>query len=437
MIPNFIKERLKALKPRRLTPLLEKYFDLTEAIVLLGMRQTGKTCLLFLIIEKLLKREIPESNIFYFSLEDPTILTAFNKDIKELQLFIKKQDVNPNYKIYIFIDEIQYLKNPTNFLKYYYDNIPSYKFIVTGSSSFLMRQKFKDSLAGRKMIFNVFPLTFKEFLDFKGINFKTSFDLDDLEKIVEFPPDALTREGLSKNFEEYLLYGGHPRVCLLESEELKIEALKDIYNSYIRKDIKDIADIQNVDAFNSLIQVLASQVGSLVNLQELSNTLNINYLTLKRYLFLLENTFVINLVRPYFRNKRKEISKMPKVYLEDAGMRNVILSDFRKLGLRPDAGSIMENFILNEFSKVLSSLDKISFWRTLAQTEVDFVYQRSNEVIPVEVKSRPSKKGIVPSGIRSFIQNYKPKRALVITPDRFACLEFKGANIYFLPAWMV
>ena len=437
MIPNFIKERFKTLRPRCLILRLEKYLDLPEVIILLGMRQTGKTCLLFLIIEELLKREIPESNIFYFSLEDPTILSAFNKNIKELELFIKKQKLNINHKTYIFIDEIQYLKDPTNFLKYYYDNVPSYKFIVTGSSSFSMRQKFRDSLAGRKMIFNVFALTFKEFLNFKKIDFKINFEIGDLEEFAKFQLDDLTKDMLTENFEEYLLYGGHPRICLLDSEELKIEALKDIYSSYIRKDIRDIANIQNVDTFNSLIQILASQIGNLVNVQELSNTLNINHLTFKKYLFLLENTFMINLIKPYFKNKRKEISKMHKVYLEDIGIRNIALSDFRKTELRPEAGSLIENFVLNEFSKSLSSLDRIFFWRTLAQQEVDFIYQKRDKFIPIEVKNMISRKETVPSGMKSFIQNYKPKEALVITRDRLTRTEFKGTTIYFLPAWMV
>ena len=128
---------------------------------------------------------------------------------------------------------------------------------------------------------------------------------------------------------------------------------------------------------------------------------------------------------------------MPKVYLEDVGIRNIALSDFRKTELRQEAGSLIENFILNEFSKSLSSLDRIFFWRTLAQQEVDFIYQRGDRFTPVEVKNIVSKKETVPSGMKSFIQSYKPKQALVVTRDRLARAEFKGTTIYFLPAWMV
>lgn len=156
MIPIFIKEKFNTLKQRISLPRLGEYLDLPDIILLQGMRQTGKTSLLFLLIKRLLEKGVPETNIFYFSLDDPIILSSFNKDIKELDSFVKKQTIDSRQKIYVFMDEIQYLHDPTAFLKYYYDNVPAYKFIVTGSSSFAIKQKFKDSLAGRKAGVNNF-----------------------------------------------------------------------------------------------------------------------------------------------------------------------------------------------------------------------------------------------------------------------------------------
>lgn len=437
MIPNFIKEKFNILKERISLSKLWKYLNLPDIILLQGMRQTGKTSLLFLLIKRLLEKGIPETNIFYFSLDDPLILSSFNKDAKELDSFIKKQTTDPQQKIYIFIDEIQYLQEPTTFLKYYYDNVPAYKFIVTGSSSFAIKQKFKDSLAGRKAVFNIAPLTFAEFLHFKGIDYKIDFGLSNVEQLAGLKLEGLTKETLIKSFEDYLLYGGHPRICLLESEDLKIDALKEIYNSYIRKDIKDLSNIQNIDGFNGLIQVLASQVGNMVNIQELANTLNINHITLKNYLFLLENTFVINLLKPYFKNKRKEISKMPKVYVEDLGIRNVSLADFRKLELRAELGSLIENFVLNEFYKYRQGVDEIYFWRTIGQQEVDFVYKSKDSIIPVEVKYSPFKEQYITSGMRNFIQNYKPQVAVTVTKDYLSETKFQNTSVYFIPAWLI
>jgi len=436
MIPIFIKENIKNLKKRPVLKKIKQYLNTKEIIVLLGMRQTGKTSLLHLTAKLLQEKNIPESNIFYFSLEDPTILSAWNHNIKELQIFLKNQKIHKNFKIYILIDEIQYLKNPTNFLKYYFDNLPKLKFIVTGSSTFQIKKKFKDSLAGRKKTILIKPLCFKEFLYFKKIQFDSIINLDNLE-VQNLKIDKITQEQIKEEFREYLLFGGHPKISLLKSQEEKIEELKDIYNDYIRKDIKDIAKIENLDAYNSLIQLLASQIGNLLNTFELSSTIGLNHLTLKKYLFLLENSFVISLVRPFFQNKRKEISKMPKVYFEDLGIRNIILSDFRSPNLRNNLGHLVENFIFNELDKKRGLLDTIKFWRTLSKQEVDFIYQKQDEITPIEVKYQNFNTIKIPAGIKSFIKKYKPKKAITITQDFSAFAEFEKTKIYFIPAFLI
>lgn len=299
MISEQIKEKVKILKNRDIFDKIVKFLDLPDIVVLMGMRQTGKTSLLYLLIDYLLKKEF-ESNIFYFSLDDPIILGGFNKNIKELEIYLNSQKINKQRKIYIFIDEIQYLDNPTGFLKYYHDNFSNYKFIVTGSSTFEIRKKFKDSLAGRKKIVHIHPLSFKEFLKFRNSEFEGDFlDLNDIDKIKKTKIGAIAGEKLESDLREYLLFGGHPKAVNLKERDLKIEELKDIYSSYIKRDIKDIGKIENITAYNYLIQTLGSQIGSLLNIKELSNTLNINQITLGKYIFLIENTFVIYLLKPF------------------------------------------------------------------------------------------------------------------------------------------
>ncbi|MBI5554691.1 MAG: DUF4143 domain-containing protein [Elusimicrobia bacterium] len=158
---------------------------------------------------------------------------------------------------------------------------------------------------------------------------------------------------------------------------------------------------------------------------------------MKNYLFLLENTFVINLIKPYFKNKRKEISKMPKIYMEDIGIRNMSLADFRRLELRAELGSLIENFVLNEFSKYRQGVDEIYFWRTIAQQEVDFLYKSKDGLIPVEVKYTLFKEKYIPSGLRNFIQNYQSKEALIITKDYLTKTNFQNTTVYFIPAWLI
>ncbi len=439
MISKQIKQKIKILKNREIFSKIAKFLDLPDIIVLMGMRQVGKTCLLYLAIDYLLKtKKIPESNIFYFSLDDPIILGGFNKNIKELEIYLNSQKINQKGKIYIFIDEIQYLDQPTGFLKYYHDNFSAYKFIVTGSSTFEIRKKFKDSLAGRKKIIHIAPLSFKEFLKFKGSDFSGGFlDLKGIDKIRKVKISAIGGESLETNLREYLLFGGHPKIANFKERDLKIEELKDIYNSYIRRDIKDIGKIENITAYNYLVQVLGSQIGGLLNAKELSNTLNLNQITLGKYIFLLENSFVIYLLKPFFSNKRKEISKMPKLYFEDVGIRNMIVNDFRKLDLRNDLGNLAENFIFTELDKKLGVADELYFWRTISKQEVDFVLRKSGELIPIEVKYKSFKKPLITSGMKNFIETYKPKTAIVATKNYQDFTKIDGCKIYFIPAYLI
>lgn len=437
MIPEQIKEKVKALKHRDVFGKIVKFLDLPDIIVLMGMRQTGKTSLLYLLIDYLLKKDL-ESNTFYFSLDDPIILSGFNKNIKELEIYLNGQKINKQRKVYIFVDEIQYLDNPTGFLKYYYDNFPNYKFIVTGSSTFEIRKKFKDSLAGRKKIVHIYPLSFREFLKFKNSEFGGDFlDLNDIDKIKETKAGAIAGEKLEADLREYLLFGGHPKAVNLKERDFKIEELKDIYNSYIKRDIKDIGKIENITAYNYLVQILGSQIGSLLNIKELSNTLNINQITLGKYIFLLENTFVIHLLKPFFRNKRKEISKMPKLYFEDVGVRNMVVNDFRNLDLRNDLGNLAENFVFTEINKKLETDYELYFWRTIGKQEVDFILKKSGKLIPIEVKYKDFKKSQITLGMKNFIKTYKTQTAMVVTKNYQEFDRIDGCDIYFIPAYLI
>ena len=442
MISKFIKNKIPSLKKRTVFDKLTKLLELPDIIILMGMRQVGKTSLLYLLIDFLIRRKkISERNIFYLSLDDPLLLDSFNKNLKELEIFLENQDVFEKQKVYVLIDEIQYLKDPSAFLKYYHDHPrhSNLKIIVTGSSSFEMRQKFKDSLAGRKKIIHVHPLSFIEFLSFKGTKTPPILSLENLESsFLEIGEgvSAIDKEGLEKKFAEYLLFGGHPKVANTNDKELKIEELKDIYSSYINKDIKDIGRIENLSSYNNLIQVLSSQIGNLVNIKELSNTLNLNHITLKKYLFLLEASFVIYFLKPFFKNKRKELSKMPKVYLEDLGLKNMISSDFRNLSDR-EPGALVENFVFNQLLKGLKVDERLFFWRTVSKNEIDFIFQKNQEIIPIEVKYRNFQKPQVPFVFRSFMKGKNSHNALIITKDFLGNIEKEGMNFYFLPAYLL
>ncbi|MDD3808260.1 MAG: ATP-binding protein [Candidatus Pacebacteria bacterium] len=302
--------------------------------LIIGPRQTGKTTLLFYIYSKLKKQG---KSCYFFSLEDPALLSKLDEHPDNLLKIIDGLDKNIKY---VFIDEIQYLKNPSNFLKFHYDKYKGkIKLVVTGSSAFYIDKKFKDSLTGRKRIFFLNVFSFDEFLLSKKIKLK-DLNIKKKEELMNI----------------YITYGGYPRVILTDDEEKKMLILHEIAYSYTKRDIDD-AGIQKDEIFYKLFVLLADQIGKTVNINELANTLGVSKTIINNFLYIMRKSFHVYLVNPYFKNLRKEITKMNKIYFNDFGLRNVILNNFDKLEHRDDKGEILENMI---YKKLLETNDEIT-----------------------------------------------------------------------------
>lgn len=363
----------------------KKYLNTDEILIFIGARQAGKTTILKQIKADL---EAQGGNCHFLNLEDPEYLELLNKNPKNI---FKIFSFDLEKKNFVFIDEIQYLKDPSNFLKYIYDEYNGkIKLIVSGSSAFYIDKKFKDSLAGRKKIFNVFTLSFREFLRFKNEQELSQKDFMSL---------SLEEENkINLYFREFMIYGGYPRVVLSSSEE-KEEILKDIAYSYIKKDIYE-ANIKQDESFYKLFKILSNQIGNLVNSSELAGTLDVSKTAINNYLYVMQKSFHLVLTRPFFKNARKEITKMPKVFFMDLGLRNFFAGNFSPFETRNDKGAILENAA---FRQLIEKYDKedIKFWRTTSQKEIDFVVQGN---LAFEVKINPVK--TKKENYKSFLENY-------------------------------
>lgn len=410
-------------------------------ILLMGARQTGKTSLLYFLMQELLTQGIPPSQIVYFDLEN---IYDFNQlaslaDFNDFLPVLKDLKADLQKRVFIFIDEIQHLDNPSSFLKYLHDHYkPQLKFIVTGSSSLEIKRKFTDRLTGRVYRFLVTALSFKEFLEFKGeteLGGKiVGFGLE--KKLPEISP---ADEGkLQKFLEEYLVFGGYPAISLASNPLVKQKTLQEIYSLYVRRDIKDIGEIEDVRGYNKLVALLSYQIGNLVREQELSIASGLSRPTVNKYLFLLENTFVLNLIPPFYSNKRTEITKTPKAYFADVGLRNSVINAFAPANERADKGQLLENFVYSQLDKKSGLSEKVRFWRSQAKSEVDFIWQEEHgRPYPLEVKSRFSPQQTLPGGLKSFIRKYHPARAFVVHLGPSANLNYRGCGVSVLPVWAV
>ena len=398
---------------------LKNHLSAKEISLIVGPRQVGKTTLM-LLLKEYLERKREKTLFLNLDVEnDKQFFVSQDVLIKKINLEFGKE------RGYVFIDEIQRKENAGIFLKGIYDlNLP-YKFIVSGSGSLELKEKIHESLVGRKRIFELNPVSFKEF-----VNFKTDYRYE--EKIDEFFDIEKTKTENLLN--EYLNFGSYPRIILEEKLSDKIKIINEIYRSYLEKDIAYLIKSERIDVFSFLIKILSGQIGRLINYSELSSTLGISLPTLKNYFWYAEKTFIINKLTPYFKNIRKEIAKSPIIYFYDLGLRNYALGLFGKINFSTDIGFLFQNFIFNILKeKYKFAGAEIHFWRTKDKAEVDFVIDFGEEVIPIETKYKKLKEPVIERSLKSFVEKYHPKEAWIINLSLDYETKINKTTFKFLP----
>ncbi|MDR3132531.1 MAG: ATP-binding protein [Prevotellaceae bacterium] len=360
---------------RDLFDALKAHLPSKDFTILTGARQTGKSTLLHQLESYCKKAGKPS---VFLNLENKNLLKTLN----ESPLNTLKLLPETTRRIVIFIDEIQYLDDPSNFLKLLHDEYSAaVKIVATGSSAFYLDEKFNDSLAGRKRIFRLLTCSFSEHLRLRG---KEEL-LQEVLRIRAYP-DAKTQQGelLQHEWLQYMLYGGYPAVVTEPDVNEKIAYLTDLRDSFVKRDVLE-AGVQNETAFYTLFRLLANRPGQLVNINELAATVRISNETVINYLYILQKCFHIALIKPFFKNLRKELTKMSKVYLMDTGLRNCLLHNFQSPEVRVDKGELWENMYFRLLAEKYDT-DDILFWRTAAGNEVDFILRSPAQPHAVEVK---------------------------------------------------
>ena len=380
---------------RKLEGIIKKYLPSPEIIAVVGPRQSGKTTLLNHI-----QAGLPDS--VFLTFEDLQLRETFDLDLKTfIELYIKPFRT-------IFIDEFQYARTGGQSLKFVFDTVPDRKILISGSSSLDLTVKAVKFLAGRLLAFTLYPFSFREFLSARD---------EPISRLLEGPlgreamaPPVLSR--FRSRLEEFVVYGGYPRVVTAESETERGVVLKSLFQISLLRDIKDILGLVDDYKMTTLLKGLAMQAGNLISFDELANLTGQSALTVKKQLNFLEKTFIVSFLRPFYSNKRTELVKNPKVYFFDPGLRNAVIQDYRSLAARGDKADLYETFV---FSELMKRDAASKFWRTKSKAEVDFIV---GDRIPIEVKSGLSKP-LIGKSLHSFISKYKPPRAFVLSESLF------------------
>jgi len=371
-----------------------------QVLILLGSRQVGKTTLV--------KKLFPSADYFLVD-NEPIKRILESYDIETYKTLISKNSKE------LIIDEIHLLANPGRAVKIIYDQLENIRIIITGSSSFHIKNKTGESLAGRKIDYNMYPLTFSEYLNQKGIESDLNFNI--LEKITENSKDDLKdrvyRFDLKNILNNVLIYGQYPHLINNPNDE---KYLLNFVDSLIFKDILELDLIEDKKLAKDLLRLLAFQIGNLMNYSELAISLKADQRTIKRYIEIFEQSFILFRLYPYSKNKRDEIIKAPKIFFYDTGIRNAIIGDFSALDSRNDKGALFENFIISELIKQDSYSEKNSkfyYWRTKQGSEIDVVLERGSELIGVELKYK--RKAVN----KAFKNRYPAAKIKMITADNF------------------
>ncbi|MEI6764590.1 MAG: ATP-binding protein [Bacteroidota bacterium] len=348
---------------RTIFPLLEKALNVKQIIVITGLRRIGKTTAVHHLLGK-----IRSSNKKFFDLERVEYRALFGEaNYGNIVRSLRAEGLDFDKKAYIAIDEIQLVPNITSVIKYLYDTY-NIKFILTGSSSFYIKNYFTESLAGRKRIFEMHPLTFGEYLLFKKV--KTP-----VKKHIFRRVNTSEYNNLRHHYLDYINYGGFPEVVLARNIEDKKELLKDIINSYLRIDIKFLADFTRTDEIYKLITLLSSRASNKIDYTKLSNLSGIDRKTIKEYLGFFVDTYLIRLVPAFVRNADREIALQKKLYFTDNGILKILGQNI--------TGILLENSVANQ----LALHGDIKYYAKKTGQEIDFIL---NDEISFEVKETPS-----------------------------------------------
>lgn len=376
MIYRFLEENLKVELTRS-----------NKVLVLYGARQVGKTTL----VKEVLKKA--EGKILEINADrQPFVEALSSRDFDKLKSLVSGYDL-------VFIDEAQRIPDIGINLKILHDSLPELRIIVTGSSSLDLANRIKEPLTGRTWTYKLYPVSVGEWKNHTAAN--------DFE--------------LAMRLEQWMLFGMYPEALLIENKGRKVQYLQELTGSYLYKDILALGNIKYPEKLNQLLKLLAYQIGNLVSIHELSNSLQIHRDAVLNYLDLLEKSFVIFRLGGFSRNLRKEVVKMDKIYFYDLGIRNALIENFSPLSSRKDIGQLWESFLIaermkkNEYQKLYSNT---YFWRTHTGAELDFVEEREGQLRGFEFKWKEAKS----RAPGSWLETYDNASYQLVHRDNF--LEF-------------
>lgn len=382
-----------------------------EISIITGVRRSGKSTLMYQMVSNLILNKINPKQILFINLEDPKLSQSSLDEIYETY----KLEINPDNKAYIFFDEIHKKEDWVQWIRKKYDLKTNDKFTISSSSSHLLKGEYSTLLTGRNLTFEIWPLTFKEFLDFSKIKI-------DQKKISKDIITKETKRKIIKTLDKYLQIGGFPAV-FFEQDLYKSELLKQYFEDIIHKDIIDRYEVKS-GKIKDLAIYLITNLGATASLRNLRNSIKISYDTIKDYLEYFKEAFLLFSLDYFSYSLKEQKTKPSKIYCIDNGLRNAVAFKFSE-----DHGKLAENLV---FLTLKTKNKETYYWKNEKDIEVDFVIKENKDISVInvsytnEIKEREIK-GI--EKIRKEIKNIKS--SYILTKN----IEKEERGIKFIPLW--
>lgn len=426
-----VPEELTGINRREYLGKIVEHLKDQKLLAILGIRRSGKSTLIYQSIKYLLDNGTHPKNIFYINADD------FEKpgraNLEEALDFCQQNNMVSlkDNKSYVFIDEIQNVRGWQQLLKKYYDLKYSSKFIVSGSSSSLIYKNSSESLAGRISFIDVFPLTFREFLQFNGIEMQeAALQFKSMKQMYyELSPKINEIAGF---LSQYLNVGGFPEWFDIKNEELWFKILSEEYTSLlIYRDIVRIFRIRDPLLLESIFRFISAHSSERFSYLGIAKQNDGDKETSKQYIFHLARSHLIYLSDFYTKSKKASEKKEKKIYFCDIGLKNSI-------GGRQDIGFDAETCAYLHCLKHVSGypMGKIFYWLDKKKNETDIIMSYRSELVPVEVKYRSSIEDADLKGILGFCKNFDVKNAYVVTKTLIEEREIEGIRVSFIPLWL-
>lgn len=438
---------------RTVYSLLANSFKEKYVSVILGPRQTGKTTLVKKIIDDLKSQGVSKKNILFLNFDDPELRTELAKNPKKFlqkaEQFFGEPLSELSAKKYIFLDEVQKLPQIFDILKILYDDHQTkIKITITGSSSLTLFKKSAETLAGRIRFYHLSALSWQEIISEIIPLHSRSFIKEIVETDITYKTylklqsEAFSeKEKLTFYWNNYLISGGLPEIFLMESQEKKSEALRNYLATYIERDIKGLKQVGDESLFSETVNAFLFQDTQILNFSALASRVGIQRITLKKYFYILKETFLISPLYPFVKQSKQSV-KNPKIYFFDHGLTNYYrkIYSLDQLNISDRVGFVFENIIVNNLLTCFANDNRapvINFWRDYQGHEIDLIISNSERTIPIEItySSKINQKKI--NNFKAFYKIFpKADNGFIVWQGEFK--EFKSGDktIFAVPFWM-